>query len=288
MMATSMASDRRPFLEVAERAVREGDLDVALGKLQEQVRKEPASAELRVFLFQLLSVMGQWERALTQLNVAADLDANALGMAQMYREAIHCELLRAAVFAGKRSPMIFGEPDEWLALLIESLLVGGTERAGQADELRQRAFDAAPPSDGSIDGQAFEWIADADMRLGPVCEAVINGKYYWLPFARLSRIDLEAPVDLRDVVWAPAHFQFVNGGESVGVIPTRYAGSESSEDPQIRLGRKTVWTEAGPDVFAGLGQRVFATDGGEHPVMDVRRILIGPQDPDTVREEPGA
>src|SRR6266540_54171 len=266
---------RRLPLEAAERAVRDGDLDVALAHLQEQIRKEPASAELRVFLFQLLAVMGQWERALTQLNVAADLDAKALAMAQMYREAIRCELLRAEVFAGKRSPVIFGEPDEWLALLIESLLVAGSAKGQQADELRQRAFDAAPPSPGSVDGEPFDWIADADMRLGPVCEAIINGRYYWVPFARLSRIDLEAPSDLRDVVWTPAHFQFLNGGETVALIPTRYPGSEADGDPQIRLARKTTWTEDSPDVFFGLGQRVFATDSGEHPVMDVRTIVLG-------------
>ena len=269
---------RRIPLESAEQAVRDGDLEAALIRLQEQVRKEPADADLRVFLFQLLSVMGQWERALTQLNVAADLDAKTLAMAQMYREAVRCELLRAEVFAGKRSPMILGEPDEWLALLIESLLVSGTGRRAQADELRQRAFEAAPASGGSVDGQVFEWIADADMRLGPVCEAVINGRYYWLPFARLSRIDLEAPVDLRDVVWMPAHFLFANGGETVGLIPTRYAGSEAAEDPRIRLARKTTWTETAPEVYVGLGQRVFATDAGEHAVMDVRTIQIGPQE----------
>ena len=48
--------------------------------------------KLRVFLFQLLCVLGQWERALTQLNVAAELDAQALAMAQMYREALQCEM----------------------------------------------------------------------------------------------------------------------------------------------------------------------------------------------------
>jgi type VI secretion system protein ImpE len=271
-----MAPDtRRTQLDAAERAVRDGDLDVALSNLQEQIRKEPANADLRVFLFQLLSVMGQWERALTQLNVAADLDAKTLAMAQMYREAIRCESLRAEVFAGKRSPVVFGEPDEWLALLIESLLVGGTSGAGQAQELRERAFEAAPASPGVLDGTPFEWIADADMRLGPVCEAIINGRYYWVPFARLSRIDLEAPADLRDVVWAPAHFQFDNGGETVGVIPSRYPGSEAASDPQIRLGRKTVWSETSENVYAGLGQRVLTTDAGEHAVMDVRSILIG-------------
>jgi len=262
-------------LDAAERAVREGNLDAALSSLQEQIKTDPAKAELRVFLFQLLSVMGQWERALTQLNVAADLDAKALAMAQMYREAIHCERLRAEVFAGKKSPVVFGEPEEWLALLIESLLVKGTPRASQGQALRERAFELAPTSPGSLDGETFEWIADADMRLGPVCEAVINGRYYWVPFERLSRIDLDAPVDLRDVVWMPAHFQFANGGEAVGVIPTRYAGSDASGDSQIALARQTVWTEQAPEVFTGLGQRVLTTDAGDRALMDVRTILSG-------------
>jgi type VI secretion system protein ImpE len=262
-------------LDAAEHAVREGDLDGALRNLQEQVRKEPSKAELRVFLFQLLAVMGQWERAHTQLNVAADLDPKALAMAQMYREAISCELLRADVFGGRKSPVVFGEPEEWLALLIESLLVDGTSRAAEAQALRARAFEAAPPSTGTIDGQPFEWIADADMRLGPVCEAVINGRYYWVPFSRIARIDIEAPADLRDVVWMPAHFQFANGGETVGVIPTRYPGSEAADDPQLRLARKTVWNEGAAEVYFGLGQRILATDAGEHALMDVRTIVIG-------------
>lgn len=275
-------------LEIAEQAVRDGDLEVALSHLQEQIRKSPEKAELRVFLFQLLAVLGQWDRAMTQLNVAAELDAGALAMAQMYREAIRCELLRADVFAGKRSPVVFGEPEQWLALLIESLLVAGTERANQAAALRERAFEEAPASSGLIDGVPFEWIADADMRLGPVCEAIVNGKYYWVPFERLSRIDIEAPADLRDVVWAPAHLQFANGGEAVGVIPTRYPGSEAGADSQIRLSRRTDWTEASAGVFTGLGQRVLATDGGEHALLDVRTILIGAPDAADAREPSSA
>jgi type VI secretion system protein ImpE len=113
------------------------------------------------------------------------------------------------------------------------------------------------------------------MRLGPVCEAIINGRYYWIPFDRLSRIDLEAPSDLRDMVWTPAHFLFTNGGEMVGVIPTRYPGSESAQDPAVRLARKTVWNEVAPDVFHGLGQRLLATDTGEHALLDVRAIVLG-------------
>ena len=123
-------------------ALRLLDVDGMAGAVLTETR-----ADLRVFLFQLLSVLGQWERALNQLNVAADLDAKTLAMAQMYREAIKCEALRADVFAGKTSPVIFGEPEEWLALLIESLLVQGKSRAAEAQSLRERAFEAAPTSD---------------------------------------------------------------------------------------------------------------------------------------------
>ena len=135
-------------LEAAEQAVRDGDLQTALRQLQDQIKQQPARAELRVFLFQLLSVLGQWERALTQLNVAADLDAKTLAMAQMYREAIKCEALRADVFAGKTSPVVFGQPEEWLALLIESMLVHGRARAAEAQSLRERAFESAPATTG--------------------------------------------------------------------------------------------------------------------------------------------
>jgi len=262
-------------LAKAEQAVRDADLETALRLLQEHVRSHPDAAPPRIFLFQLLSVLGQWDRALTQLNVAAELDPIALAMAQMYREALQCETLRADVFAGKRAPMVFGEPDEWLALLIESLLTAAASTpaaAAQAQTLRERAFEAAPATSGSIDGTAFEWIADADMRLGPVCEAVINGRYSWVPFARLSRIDIEAPADLRDVVWMPAHLQFTNGGDAVAVIPTRYPGSESSSDPRLQLARQTEWRAAAPDVFHGLGQRLWTTDAGEHALMDVREV----------------
>jgi type VI secretion system protein ImpE len=261
--------------EAAEQNLRDGDPAAALARLQEQVRAQPADPKLRTFLFQLLCVLGDWERALNQLKVASTLDAGALAMAQMYGEALRCEAIRAEVFAGRKSPVVFGEPEPWLALLIESLLVTGNggDRS-QSEDLRLRAFDAAPTSSGTLDGKPFEWIADADSRLGPVLEAVINGKYYWVPFARLSKIDLEPPEDLRDVVWMPAHLEFDNGGDSVALIPTRYPGSENAEDGLVVLARKTTWQEVAPGAHHGLGQRVIATDGDELPLMEIRSISI--------------
>ena len=211
--------------EAAEQCLKDGDPAAALARLQEQVRAKPADAKLRVFLFQLLCVMGQWDRALNQLSVASGLDPEALAMAQTYGDAVSCEAIRDDVFEGKKSPMIFGQPEQWLALLIESLLLAGRGERDRSGQLRASAFDAAPPSSGDLDGRPFAWISDADSRLGPVLEAVINGRYYWVPFSRLSKIDVEPPEDLRDLVWMPARLQFANGGESVALIPTRYPGS---------------------------------------------------------------
>lgn len=261
-------------IDAAEASLRDGDPAGALALLQEQVRARPSDARLRIFLFQLLCVVGQWERALNQLKVASGLDAAALPMAQMYGEAVRCEAIRGDVFAGRKSPMVFGQPEQWLALLIESLLLGGRGAAAQAEEYRQRAFEEAEPSAGDINGTPFDWIADADSRLGPVLEAVINGRYYWVPFSRIASITVEEPEDLRDVVWMPAQLQFENGGEAVALIPARYPGSERAEDGLIALGRKTVWQAQGADAHHGLGQRIFATDAGDVPLLDLRTLVI--------------
>ena len=106
----------------ALQSLRQGNLDEAFRELQQEVRRSPADAKLRVFLFQLLSAQGQWDRSLTQLNTAADLDASTLIMARKcIREALQCEVLRADVFAGKKSPLILGDPPEWIGWLIEAL-----------------------------------------------------------------------------------------------------------------------------------------------------------------------
>jgi type VI secretion system protein ImpE len=262
--------------DTAEQFLRSGDPAAALAALQDRIRADPADSKLRIFLFQLLCVLGQWERALNQLKLAADMDAAALPMAQMYGEAVRCEAIRREVFAGRKSPVVFGEPESWLALLIESLLAAGEGQGERAEELRARAFDDAPPSSGTINGRPFEWIADADSRLGPVLEAVINGKYYWVPFARLARLDIEPPEDLRDMVWAPAHLQFENGGEVLALIPTRYPGSEASPDGLVALARKTTWEETGENTHHGLGQRVLTTDAEDVPLMEVREVTVVP------------
>jgi type VI secretion system protein ImpE len=258
----------------AEQSLREGHLQESLAQLQEQVRRDPGNAKNRVFLFQLLCILGDWNRAMTQLNVAGELDAGTLAMVQTYREALHCEALRAEVFAGQRYPLVLGKPEQWLADLLEALRLTAEGRYAQAQPLRDNAFALAPATAGTLNGQAFQWIADADTRLGPVLEAIVNGRYYWIPFCQIQQITVEAPADLRDLVWLPAQFVFANAGAAVGLIPARYPGSECADADAIRLGRETRWLERGGGFYEGLGQRMFTTDGGDYPLLEVRTVAL--------------
>ena len=204
-----------------------GTLADTLAALKDEVRNDPSNAKHRIFLFQLLAVLGEWEKAGTQLQVIKELDASALMMVQAYEQALNCERLRAAVFRSERSPLIFGEPHPWVAELIESLRLFNLEEFEKSSVLRNQAFEAAQVSPGQIflfstegdQGERFEWLADADPRLGPVLEAIVNGRLYWVPVDRIRQIAFERPTDLRDFVWAPVQFTWANGGETVGFIP---------------------------------------------------------------------
>jgi type VI secretion system protein ImpE len=254
--------------------VQAGRLEEGLSALQAEIRKKPEDQKLRVFLFQLNCVLGRFDKALTQLQVVASLNAESMLLAQIFRPIIACEMLRREVFAGGRTPVIFGEPAEWIGLIVQAnnLVAQGEFKA--AAGLRARAFEAAPASAGTINGESFQWIADADSRLGPVLEAVLEGKYYWIPFCRIHKIETDKPEDLRDLVWLRARFAWTNGGTALGHIPARYPGTEELSDGPMRLARKTEWQQRDGETFLGLGQRVLATDGNEYPLLECRTIEL--------------
>lgn len=259
-----------------QQLINAGDLVSALKAVQQQIRTNPADSKQRVLLFQIQTILGQWDKARTQLDVLKDLDSMAQFMVQTYQQVLLCEGIRKDVFSATRAPMIFGEPEPWIAKLLEALKLEVNGQFDAANVMRADALNAVPVVSGSVDNEAFEWIADADSRIGPMLEAIVNGQYYWIPFHRLSVIQLTAPEDLRDFAWLPAQFVWANGGEAFGFIPSRYSGSEDSSDSLIQLSRKTEWQEISSGSYKGLGQRMLATDQNDYSLLDVREIKINP------------
>jgi type VI secretion system protein ImpE len=254
----------------------QGRLADAMGEMQAVLRDKPSDVASRASYIQALLVAGEWDKALKQLQVLGSTDPTKAVEVEIARQAIACERVRESVFADGRDPMIMGEPSQWIADLVAANKACAESRWGDAARLREKAFEGAPVSGGSIEGTRFEWIADSDERLGPVVEAYLQGSYYWIPFNRISRMDIVEPKYLQDIVWIGATITTTTGGTVAALLPVRYPGTPGPDDMH-RLARTTSYETLGADdpgggVNIGHGQRVWNTDEGEHPILESRTI----------------
>ena len=257
--------------------LQDGDPAGALKALTDEVRAKPADAKLRIFMAQLLCVLGQWERALNQLNVAADLDALAVPMKQMYGDAIRCEGLRADVFAGTRTPMVFGQPDEWLALLIESLLRQGSGDAATGRGPAPRAPSTPrPPRRARIDGAALRLAGRCrhaprpgarGLRQRPLLLGAARA-----PGARQVR-SARRPARLRLDCRRTCSSR--TAARRSRWCPRATKAREKSSDGALQLARKTEWRELRPELLGRPGPaHARQRRRREHALMDVREILF--------------
>lgn len=261
------------MFESADALLRSGDLDGARAALVNVVKAQPSDEQARMFLFQLLAVAGEWDKARTQLNLLAQLSPEAQMLSVAYGQAVDAERVRADVFAGKARVHLHVASD-WAAGLVDALEHYGNGRVAEGDAARDAAFEAAPDTPGTLDGAEFEWIADADGRFGPSFEAVIGGRYGLVPFDTVASVKSDGPKDLRDTVWFPVQLAFKSGQSVAAMLPTRYPGSEASADIDERLGRVTGWhdTDWGQ---AGSGQHLWAlSTDDERDLMSVRSLVF--------------
>ena len=267
--------------------LRAGRLPEALVAAQDAVRADPAQGAPRLLLAQLLMVMGQWDRASNQWKVLGDLDPNSTLLAQTFASLIRIEEERRAVFAGERLPVVFGEPERWTGSLVQAVRLAAQGQYPAAQELMAAALEEAPAVGGTINGEPFAWLADSDSRLGPMIEAVIEGRYVWIPFTRIRGMLAGPPATLRDLIWAPFHFTWINGGQAAGFVPVRYPGTEKIGDDPARLARRTDWAEPAAGWFHGVGQRVLATDQANYALLDIRLVEFVPAPDETVAASNG-
>lgn len=257
----------------ADALLRSGDLEGARAALVEVVRTRPADEQARMFLFQLLAVSGEWDKAKRQLNALAQLSGEAQMLSVAYGQAIDAEAERAAVFAGTaRARQHVASP--WAEGVIDAIGHFARGEIAAGEDARDAAFDAAPETPGTIDGEAIDWIADADSRFGPTFEAIIGGRYGLQPFDQVARIESEGARDLRDIVWYPVQIHFRTGQSVAAMLPARYPGSEGSADPNERLARATTWrdTDWGQQ---GSGQRLWSlSTEADKELLSVRSLTF--------------
>ncbi len=256
--------------------LRANDIAGATAAVKAAIRKSAAEPDLRFLLFQLSSLAGDWESALNQLDAYSELDGRQSPLPSIFRRLIAAEAEREKVFAGKAVPVIFGEHEPWISTLVQALAATAENDPSAALELRQRALAEAAPCSGTLNGQPFEWLMDGDSRLGPVLEAVIDGKYYWLPLKWVRSLTLEPPSQLRDVVWAAGSLKLSTDATVPAYVPVRYPGVQSWADGSLKMARGTDWHSPVEGYYLGQGQRMLLTQDAEISLLELRELEINP------------
>ena len=143
-------------------------IDEVLEEIKQAIRKKPNNADLRAQLFQVLALKGDWQRAVDQLKISAEMNPQAQPVVMIYVAAINAESERNEVLAGRAMPAVFGTPPDWFALLTQALK---EESAEQAAALRVQAFEMAPTVSGKLSTHAeseeevaFARLCDGDGR----------------------------------------------------------------------------------------------------------------------------
>ena len=230
---------------IAEQLYQAGRVDEAIQTLGSTLRSNPADVRARTFLFELLCFAGEYDRAARQLDVVADSSKEAGLGAMLYRSALHAERTRQELF------LSVGQ-------------VGGE----------------APPTavTGTLNGEPFQTIEDADPRIGARLEVFAAGQYTWVSFADLAEVRMEEPRRLRDLLWAPARvkagarmrdFEF---GEVL--VPAVAPLSWQHADWQVRLGREIDWQTLPDGEELPLGPKMLLIDGELVPILEVRELVI--------------
>ncbi|MDR2153986.1 MAG: hypothetical protein LBE78_03020 [Burkholderiaceae bacterium] len=246
-------------------------LDAEIAAIQEKVRAEPTEPKWRMGLFQRYCQAGRWKKALEQLQAYARSSAEGEAFAYAYRVALQQEQIRERVFRGEIDLPLSEDTPEWLRILASTLKPTSATGSLTASDLRQQALEIAPTSSGTLDGKPFEWIADADTRLGPVCETIFNGQYQWIAFSQIESIRITAPSNVCDLVWLSAGIKLWSAESMPALIPARYPLTDGLIDGHLRS-TLTTWEEQSKDVWVGRGVRILATNKTEKSLLDVRRI----------------
>ncbi len=257
----------------AQSLLRSGDIAGARTALAGELRRAPQDAKLRQFFWQLLSVAGEWDKAEQQLRTLATTEPKAMMLGSVYNQALAAMRQRAKVMSGEARAVSLVGSEPWVEALLDALQAFG-KGEGDAAALSEAALAEAPATPGTMDGEAFEWIADADQRFGPMLEAVIGDHYGFVPFAAIKRVKVSEPTDLRDTVWLPVEIETRSGQVSMAFVPVLYPGTEASGDNELMLARRTDWIER-DGIEVGLGQRLLSTDGPENGLLGVRDIRLG-------------
>jgi type VI secretion system protein ImpE len=255
-----------------------GRLSDAIAARSSSLRSKPSDLDARWELAVLLCFAGELDRAVMQLDALASQNAE-MGMGVTpYRTLLVAEAERNAVHRREGQPLLPPDCPAHVEARLAALQALRRGNVVQARAALERAEKERPDVPAIVDEARFDDVRDYDDLLGPVLEVYAGGRYLWMPFERVKRLDIEAPTQLIDLLWPRARLEDASGSEAHVHLPALYVGSCDATDEQLRLGRTTEWIDQAGLLYRGLGQKTWlaqrAGDESEIGLLQIRRLEV--------------
>jgi len=252
-----------------------GQLRAAIDAQIQKVKGSPSDKPARFFLFELFLFSGELDRARKQLDVLNYDDPKHSAAVEQFRGALDAESQRRSVFAGAAQPKWLTAVPDHVRLRLEVLPYLARGEAAEARRRLDEANAGVPSLTGSINGQPFDSLYDADERFGTVLEVFgAGGVYSWVPLESVESLTMNPPEAPRDILWRPAHISLVGGVEGDVLLPGLYPASSEHPDEAVKLGRATEWVEPTAGVTCGVGGRLFLTGTSSVGISNLQQIQI--------------
>jgi type VI secretion system protein ImpE len=249
-----------------------GQLEAAISAISQDVKARPSEMQPRTFLFELLCFAGDFDRAQRQLEVIGHQSAVTELAVQVYLNNLKAERDRLRLFSNGLAPHFLTEPPAYVDLHLSAI---NRLRDGAYDEARlllDQAEEERPSMTGKLNGGQFLDFRDCDDLVAPVLELIVHDKYTWLPFEQIKSLQISAPKQLRDLMWAPARIEGIDGTVGEVFIPALYARSSDHPSDEVKLGRMTDWRQVADLLQLPAGLRLFIADGRDEAIFEARSV----------------
>lgn len=253
--------------------IQAGKLSDARSQLVEAVKSSPVDQSSRTLLFQVLSYLGEWDKARRHLEIIASQDSTRQTGVQVYLNLVKAEIERIEVMQKQRQPSFLPESPAYIEQYQTALQKLDHQHYQEAETVFQEIYNQRSIS-GTLNGKDFNGFQDTDTRLSCFLEAFVHERYVWIPFEFIRELVIPAPKTFFDLLWIQANITTWDGLAMNCYLPVLYPGSFHHEDERIKLGQMTDWIPIGGPFSSGVGQHVFQIGNEEVAILEIRDVLF--------------
>ena len=233
------------------------------------LKQRPNDTAARTLLFQVLLFQGELEKAGKHLEALTQLASDRGPALMQCMSLLHSEMERLAVLSFSLLPSYLPETPGYFNRLYPCFQAGEI-REGRA--INAEATTQVPRVRGTVNGQDFDGVRNADDLLARALGIFAHDGYVWVPFEAIREILMEPPANLLDLFWIPVSVTTWSGLSINGYLPVLYPFSWQHADPMVQMGRMTDWSSEPGGLVRGRGQQIFLFGERDLPLLEIRQV----------------